>query len=84
MLGIHDGTNDIPIASLLVVANAGTEGTNVAAVSGLNATKMPYLEKDLAGNYFLPLAPGHKLRAKALATITGNVYILAQVGKLDV
>lgn len=62
---------DYLIASVTVVAGAGSNGTD-PSVNLLNATSCPYLVKDAYGNYYLKLLTGEALSVKSTTTVTSG------------
>ncbi len=59
----HDGTNSRLLFSVTVADLAGTNGGTDPAKNVLNGTDFPCLLLDSAGNRFVMLESGHKLRA---------------------
>ncbi|HOW51741.1 MAG TPA: hypothetical protein PLV42_06830 [bacterium] len=76
----------IKLGQILVPAESGTksDGT-VLPVNGLDATRLKYLQKDLAGNYYLKLKYGQKLQAAAVAALTADktIDVGAMTSQLD-
>jgi len=67
----NDGTNDDVIGIVNVPITSGMAASK-PAVNAMNTTDMPFLPKDNAGNTYLTIKTGHKLRVQALATVTSG------------
>ena len=76
----------IHLGQILVAAESGRKSDgSVLPVNGLDATRLKYLQKDLAGNYYLKLKYGQKIQAAAVARLTTDktIDVAVMTGQLD-
>lgn len=80
LLFIYDGANDLPIGHIDVPVGSGTDGT-VNAVDALNATNLPFIQKDVNGNSYINLKNGYKIKAAMLTAVaSGKQLDISAIG----
>ncbi len=72
----NDGSNDTVIGIVNVPITSGF-AASTSGVDGFNATDLPQLPKNSAGNPYIMLKTGHSLKVAALAAVTSAKTLYA-------
>ncbi len=73
---LNDGSNDTVIGIVNVPITSGF-AASIPGVNGMNATDLPHLPIDSAGNPYIMLKTGHSLKVAALAAVTAAKTLYA-------